>query len=277
VTRLIGVVHLAALPGSPRSKLPLSAVIDRALADAKALERGGADALIVENYHDAPFRPGAVDAHTVAAMAVVVKEIRTAVGCDVGVNVLRNDAAAALGIAAATGARFIRVNVHCGAVVADQGIIQGRADETLRLRRALDAESVAIYADVLVKHAAPLGHVTIADAVRDVVERGLADAVIVSGAGTGRETAASDVREAARATSAPVLVGSGVTVENVARVVPPASGVIVGSSLKRDGRIDNPVDVERVRALRAALDRAAPANETPVEFRQRTHERHASP
>lgn len=258
MTRLIGVIHLAALPGSPRSTLSLSEVLDLALADAQALETGGADAVIVENYHDVPFRPGAVEAHTVAAMTVVAKEIRSAVRCELGINVLRNDAAAALGIAAATDAQFIRVNVHSGAMATDQGVIRGKADETLRLRRQLGADHIEIYADVLVKHATPLGTVSIADAVRDAVERGLADAVIVSGAGTGIATLTADVVEAARATTAPVLVGSGATAGNVGGFLPAASGVIVGTWVKRDGNIGRPVDVERVRKLRMALDQPQP-------------------
>ncbi|RIK36017.1 MAG: phosphorybosylanthranilate isomerase, partial [Chloroflexi bacterium] len=144
MNRLIGVVHLAALPGSPRASLPLEVIIQRAVDDACALEAGGADGLIVENFHDAPYRPGAVEAHTVAAMTRVTQAIRAAVRCDIGVNVLRNDAAAALGIALATGGQFIRVNIHSGAMLTDQGIVQGQADQTLRLRRALGAEHIAI-------------------------------------------------------------------------------------------------------------------------------------
>lgn len=262
MTCFVGVVHLAALPGSPRSALSLAQIVDRALADALALDAGGVDALIVENYHDVPFRAERVDAHTVAAMTVAVREVASAVRCVVGVNVLRNDAAAALGIALATGAGFIRVNVHTGAMATDQGVIHGRADETLRLRRQLGAEGVQVWADVLVKHAVPLGPLGIADAVRDAVERGLADAVIVSGTGTGRRADPEDVREAAGASVAPVLVGSGVTAENVAQFVPPARGVIVGTALKHEGNVGNPVDVDRVRGMRLALDRCSEVDTT---------------
>ena len=250
--RLIGVVHLAALPGSPRA-IALQDCIERAVADATALEQGGADAIIVENFHDAPFRPAAVDAYTVAAMTAAALAVRAAVSCDLGVNVLRNDAAAALGIALAVGASFIRVNVHTGAMLTDQGIINGRADETLRLRKLLDAERIRIYADVLVKHAAPLGPVSIKDAVRDAVERGLADAIIVTGNATGSAASPDDVRNAADVTSVPVYVGSGVTADNLAGFVPPATGVIVGSWLKQDGVVSNPVDARRVERVRSVL------------------------
>lgn len=254
--RLIGVVHLPALPGSPRSSETLEACVERAVADARALEQGGADAVLVENFHDVPFRAERVGPETVAAMTVACLRVRDTVRCAVGVNVLRNDAAAALSIAAACGADFIRVNVHVGAMLTDQGIVQGRADETLRLRRQLGAEDVRIFADVLVKHAVPLGPLTLEDAVRDTVERGLADAVIVTGAATGAPAAPDGARAACAATIAPVYIGSGVNPANIAAFVPPATGCIVGSWIKRDGRVELPVDPARVRALRAALDAA---------------------
>jgi membrane complex biogenesis BtpA family protein len=142
-------------------------------------------------------------------------------------------------------------------MVTDQGIVNGKAAETLRLRRLLDAQHIRIFADVLVKHAVPLGQVALEDALRDTVERGLADAVIVSGAATGAPASPQDVERAARVSAVPVYIGSGVTLDNVAAFVPPADGVIVGTSLKIDGLVDNPVDSARVLALRAALDAAS--------------------
>ena len=254
--RLIGVVHLAALPGAPLSQLALGECVRRAVVDAQALVAGGVEAVIVENFNDRPFRAEAVDAHTVAAMTACCLAVRDAVGCALGVNVLRNDAAAALGIAAACGADFIRVNVHVGAMLTDQGVITGRADQTLRLRRQIGAEHVRIFADVLVKHAVPLGALTLEQAIGDVVERGMADAVIVTGGATGQPAAPEDARVAALVSRAPVYVGSGIVAENVRAFVPPAHGCIVGTALKHHGLVDQPVDLERVQRLRLALDRA---------------------
>lgn len=209
--------------------------------------------MIVENFHDAPFFAEVVPPVTVAAMTAICRELRAEIPVEMGINVLRNDAAAALAIAAATGADFIRVNVHTGAMLTDQGIITGRAAETLRLRRQLGAERVRILADVLVKHAAPLGPQRIEDAVADTVERGLADGVIVTGTATGAAAMPEDVQRAAAATAAPVYVGSGISAENAGQYVPPAAGVIVGSWLKVDGIVANPVDAARVRALKERL------------------------
>jgi len=249
---LLGMVHLLQLTGSPRWGGSLRPVLEAALDDAKALEAGGMDGCLVENYGDAPFTPGAVDPATVAAMAVLVAEIRRATALPVGVNVLKNDARAALAVAAATGAGFLRVNVHVGAVLADQGIIQGDAYGTLRYRRMLSAD-VKIFADVLAKHGAPLAPLDVEQEARDAAYRGLADALIVSGKGTGEPTDLVRLQAVRRAVpDRPVLVGSGVTPETVGRLLEVADGIIVGTSIKRDGRLGNPVDVSRVEALTRA-------------------------
>ncbi|HHX39645.1 MAG TPA: BtpA/SgcQ family protein [Armatimonadetes bacterium] len=253
---VIGMVHLLPLPGSPGWGGSMEAVLERALADARAWAEGGASALLVENYGDVPFHPESVEPHTIAAMTLAVAAVREATALPVGVNVLRNDARAALGIAAATGARFIRVNVHTGAMVTDQGLLQGRAHETLRLRRSLGAP-VLLFADLLVKHAVPLGEAPLEQAAHDGFERGLADALVVSGIATGQPTPLADVRRVKDALpEAPLLVGSGVTSESIAGLLRVADGVIVGSSAKVDGRAENPVDMDRARALIQAAGRA---------------------
>ena len=246
---VIGMVHLGPLPASPRWAGRMASILSAAVDDARALADGGADALIVENFGDVPFSPGRVDASTVAAMAVVVAEVRRAVSVPVGVNVLRSDAQSALAVAAATGAVFIRVNVHVGAVVADQGILTAGAHDTLRYRRLVGLD-INIFADVQTKHAMPLAPVPIEHEARECVTRGLADALVVSGPATGQPTALSDIRRVRAAVpDTPILVGSGVTAESVAELLTVADGVIVGTSVKRDGRVENPVDVARVRRL----------------------------
>jgi membrane complex biogenesis BtpA family protein len=253
VTRaVIGMVHLRALPGSPRWDGDMAGVVRAALDDARALADGGADALMVENHGDVPFTAGRVDAASVAGMAVAVAEIRRQMALPVGVNVLKNDVRSALAVAAATGARFVRVNVHVGAVAADQGIIQSEAHETLRYRRMLGVD-VTILADVQAKHGMPLAPVPIEQEARDCYHRGLADGLVVSGTATGEPTPMTDIKRVRGAVpEAPILVGSGASAETVAELFSVADAVIVGTSIKRDGRLSNPVDVERVRRLVAA-------------------------
>ena len=252
--RVIGVVHLRALPGAPRYDGSLEGVFTAAVADARAYQEGGADALMVENFGDLPFTRARVAAETVAGMAVAAGAIREAgITLPIGFNVLRNDVSSALGIAASCGGAFVRVNVHTGAVEADQGIIQGEAYSTLRKRTMLCPE-VEIWADVLVKHAVPIGDLGIEEAARDTFHRGLADVLIVSGVATGESTKVEDLQRVKTACpAAPLLVGSGAKVENAAELLEYADGLIVASSLKVDGVLGNPVDVKRVTALRAVM------------------------
>jgi len=229
----VGMVHLQPLPGSPRWGGDMRSVIRAALADVQALAGGGLKAVMIENFHDVPFYRGLVPAETVAAMTVAVQVVRTEFPeLRTGVNVLRNDVESALGIAAATGAAFVRVNIHTGTAITDQGTIEGRAWSTLRRRRELGVE-VGILADVRVKHARPLVERPLAEEVLDLRLRGLADGVIVTGAATGSGTDPAEValiREVLP--DAPLLVGSGVTTATVGDFLPHADGFIVGTSLQ---------------------------------------------
>jgi membrane complex biogenesis BtpA family protein len=253
---VIGMVHLVPLPGSPRWAGSMRDVIAAALADARALIDGGVDALLVENFGDAPFTPGRVEPATVAAMSVVAAAVRRELPrTSLGLNVLKNDARAALGVAAAVGAEFIRVNVHAGAVLADQGVVQSDAYGTLRDRRLLGVD-VAILADVGGKHAVPLAPVETEQMARDLVHRGLADALVVSGAATGQATPLGEVKRVRSAVpDVPLLIGSGVTAETAAELLSVADGLIVGTSVKRDGDVRQPVDRARVEKLVAAARR----------------------
>ncbi|MGA4956356.1 BtpA/SgcQ family protein [Streptomyces lavendulocolor] len=243
---VVACVHLPPTPGSPRYGGSVDHIYESALSEAEILLRHGVDALIVENFRDAPFHPRSVPVETAATVAGVTREVVRMSTVPTGVAVLRNDASAALGIAVATGADFIRVNVHVGAVLSEQGVLTGNAHETLRLRRALDSD-VAIYADARVKHSQPFVYTDLATEVRDLSQR--ADGVIVSGELTGLETSPEDLLTARRVTRGPLLVGSGVTPENLPAVFAHADGFIVGSYFKADGVPGNAVDEARVEAL----------------------------
>lgn len=250
---LIGVVHLAALPGMPRNRLRFSEIIERAVADALSYQRGGASGLIVENFGDVPYAKHRVEPHVVAAVTLAVEAVMAAVDIPTGINLLRNDVLGAIGIAAVTGAPFIRANVHTGATITDQGIIEGRADRALRYRQVLGT-STEIWADVHVKHGAPLGDIALDDAADDAIHRGLADAVIVTGPGTGRQTDPADLnRVRQRLPAAKILVGSGVSPAAISQLLPAASGFIVGTWAKELGDVQRPVDPQRVARLIEAI------------------------
>ena len=251
---VFGMIHLGSLPGAPLWGGSMDAVIEAAVADARAIAEAGCSGFAIENFGDRPFFKDRVPPETVAAMTRAIGEIRHEVGLPFGVNVLRNDAASALAIAAVTGAAFIRVNVHTGAMLTDQGLIEGRAAETLRLRARI-APDVAIFADHMVKHAVPLGAVDLVQSAKDLRERGLADAIIVTGGETGSAPDLVRVRTLRDALDAPLIVGSGVNAGNAATFAI-ADATIVGTALKVNGRVENPVDIQRSIAIVKAIKSA---------------------
>jgi membrane complex biogenesis BtpA family protein len=252
----VGVIHLLPLPGGPRPSEGFAAVRERALADAAVLAEGGAHAAILENFGDAPFPAGPVEPHVVAFVAILTAEIRARhPQLLLGVNLLRNDVRSALGVAAAAGGAFVRVNVHVGAMVTDQGLLQGDAHHTLRYRRELGAQpEIGIAADVLVKHAVPLGPAEAGSVAADTYRRGGADVLIVTGAGTGRPADPSRAEEVRRAVpEAPLWIGSGVDLVSLPSWRTLAQGAIVGTALHRDARVSEPLELDRVRAFAARV------------------------
>ncbi len=245
---LIGMIHLLPLAGSvDYAREGVKPIIAAALRDLYALESGGADAVFIENLGDSPYGKTA-PVETIAMMTSIAHVLIERAHLPVGINVLRNDGMAALAIAAATGASFIRVNVFCGTAFTDQGIIEGQARQLCVLRRDLGT-SIRILADVHVKHAAHL--TTLEEAALDTDRNG-PDALIVSGIGTGRRTSPDDLQAVKQVSALPVFVGSGVRIDNVA-TYREADGFIVGTVLKEGGNVEAPVDVERVKAMADAV------------------------
>lgn len=251
---VVGMIHLLPLPGAPRWGGSMAAVVDRAVREAEILQKVGMDGLLVENFMDVPFYPGSVPAETVAAMAVATDALVRQASVPVGVNVLRNDAHAAVAVAASAGASFVRVNVHSGVMIADQGFLTGKAHETLRLRRSLGAE-VAILADLLVKHAVPPPGTELEVMARDTWHRGLADGLILTGTATGSPVSGDEivrVRDALPPGSR-VWAGSGARPETAVALLEAGHGLIVGSALKAGGEAGGGVEETRARAFMAVL------------------------
>lgn len=251
IPRLMGMVHLGPLPGSPGFTGDFDGVLAAAARDAQLLTEAGFEALMIENFGDAPFFADDAPKVTIAALTTAANVVHAASRLPIGVNVLRNDALGALAVAAATPAAFIRVNVLSGSMFTDQGPIVGDAARVARLRSQICPE-VKIMADVFVKHATPPAGLTLADATHDLVERSGADAVVVSGTGTGSPTSLDDLRTVAAISHLPVFVGSGVTADTIVGLLAVADGVIVGTDTKSGGVTTNPVDPVRAAAVVAA-------------------------
>ena len=247
---VIGVIHLPPLPGSPLYRgweKNFEEIIDKALKDAMALTEGGVDAIIVENYGDKPFEPRVRRPETIAALSVIVREVKKATGLIVGVNVLRNSAPEALAIAYVAGASFIRVNSLVYPRYAPSGILEPVARELIELKTKLNAD-IQILADIHVKHSVSIPGLTIEEEAKEAVERGLADALIVTGTRTGEPVEPKDVA-LAKTAGKPVLIGSGITPKNIRLYWRIANGFIVGSYFKQERRPENPVVVARVKEL----------------------------
>src|SRR5262245_36159611 len=167
---VIAMLHVPALPGSPANTLEFDSILDWVLDDGEKLASAGVSGLMLENFGDAPFFPMIVPPHTVAFMTAIAREIKRRFGLPLGINILRNDAQSAVAVACAAGAEFIRVNIHTGARLTDQGLIEGRAHETLRYRKLLNC-GVKIFADVDVKHSAPIAERNLQDEVEEIVSR----------------------------------------------------------------------------------------------------------
>jgi membrane complex biogenesis BtpA family protein len=262
---LVGVIHVGALPGTPRSRASVEELTDAAVREAALYRDGGVDALMVENMHDVPYLRGSVGPEVVAAMAVITRAVKTESRLPTGVQILAGANVEAVAVAHAAGLDYVRVEAYTFAHVADEGIIESSAAELLRFRRKIGAEGVRVWADVKKKHAS---HAITADVslgeTAAAVQFMLGDAVIVSGNATGEPPSESDVQEAKSRCRLPVLLGSGVTVENVSEFYDAADGFIVGSYFKEGGLWSNAVARARVvrlagalRALRAGERRAA--------------------
>ncbi len=244
---IIAVVHLPPLPGSPNYEGSFDSILERALSDAKKYVEEGVDALIIENFGDKPFSIRVKEPETIAAISIVAYVFKKEFKVPIGINILRNSGVEALAIAHVVKANFIRVNSLCQLLSAPEGLIVPVARELAMKRRNLKAENVWVFADVNVKHAVPIGHVNLELIVKDCEERGFADAIIITGSRTGEEARVEEILRAKRATSKPVIVGSGITIENIEKYWNHADGFIIGTYFKKNGITENPVSVERVR------------------------------
>jgi membrane complex biogenesis BtpA family protein len=253
---VVGVIHVGALPGTPGSRLGVGALIDLAVREAAAYREGGVDGLMIENMHDVPYLRGSVGPEIVAAMAVVGRAVKEEARLPTGVQILAGANVEAMSVAHAAGLDYVRAEAYTFAHVADEGLIESSAAELLRFRRRVGADGVGVWADVKKKHAA---HAITADVslgeTAAAVEFMRGDAVIVSGGVTGEPPRAADVREAKSRCRIPVLLGSGVSPENVSEFFDDADGFIVGSYFKEGGLWSNTVERARVERLVEAVRR----------------------
>ncbi|MFD6053264.1 BtpA/SgcQ family protein [Agromyces sp. NPDC060279] len=245
---VIGMVHMYALPGAPAFSGDLNDVIDRAVQDANTLAEGGVDALLVENFHDYPFYPVTIEPETVAAAAVVAREVRRQTELPIGINILRNSWKASLGIAAAVDAQFIRLNILTDASVTDQGIINSEAHLVARYKKHIGGEHILTLADLLTKHARPLVERPVPVIAADMLHRGGADAIILAGDDTSMPPSLERLHQIKDAIAdAPIILGSGMTAKHAATYAEVADGAVFGYGSKPNADMDLPASGEMTR------------------------------
>ena len=247
---IIGMIHVRALPGTPRHSGGMTPILDHALAEAEIYHACGIHALMVENMHDIPYvqHPGPEIA---TAMAVVAREVKRAhPSLPLGIQILAGGNHAALSAALAAGADFIRAEAFVFGHVADEGYMDSCAGTLLRHRKAIGAEPIAIFTDIKKKHSA---HAITADV--DIVQTAhaaeyfLSDGLILTGASTGEAASEDELRAVYASSKLPIFVGSGITSDNLKTYWPLADAFIVGSDFKKDGRWTHPLDPARIRRL----------------------------
>ncbi len=249
-------IHVGALPGTPASRQSVPELLALATEEARLYRDGGVDGVAIENMHDVPYLRGRVGPEIVAAMTLLGQAVKTESGLPVGIQVLAGANQEALAVAHAAGLDFIRAEGYAFAHVADEGFIQSSAAELLRYRKLIGAERVQVWADVKKKHSA---HAITADVslglTAETVEFMRGDAVIVTGNVTGEAPRIEDVQEARAHCRLPILLGSGVSTDNLNDFLSEADGFIVGTHFKVDGHWANTVDPRRVERFMEVLNR----------------------
>ena len=244
---IIGMVHVQALPGTPRNQLKMQEIVERAIRDAQILEQGGVNAIMIENMHDRPYLNREVGPEVVAAMTSVAVALRKEVQVPLGIQILAGANKEALSVALAAGFDFIRAEGFVFGHLADEGMMNSDAAELLRFRKQIEAEHIHIFTDIKKKHSSHSisGDVSIAETAKAAAFF-LSDGVIVTGTSTGEKASVEDLHSVNKAVNIPVLIGSGIDSENIADYWKLADGFIVGSSLKFEGKWENDVDPQKV-------------------------------
>ena len=239
---ILGMIHLPPLPGSPNYGGSMTAVIDHALQDAETLVSNGISAMIVENLGDYPYYPETTEPETVAAMTRVALEVRKRYDLPLGINILRNSWKAAMAVAAMADCQFIRLNVLTDATVTDQGPIVGKAHLLARYRKMLEAQHIKIFADIYCKHGAPLVTRDLDTVAKEMISRGMADALVVDGAESAKPAPVEKIQAVRAAVpETPIFLGSGMTVDTT-DYLRHADGCVFGFGTKPSGDMNDPVD-----------------------------------
>jgi membrane complex biogenesis BtpA family protein len=247
---VVGMIHVDALPGTPKYKGDVENIINSALKEAMIYKTCGVDAIAIENMHDIPYLKRNVGPEIISLMSIIGREVKKASQLPCGIQILAGANKEAIAAAHSAGMDFIRSEGFVFAHVADEGIMESDAGELLRYRKQIGAEEILIFTDIKKKHSA---HSITSDV--DIIETAkaaeffLSDGVILTGTSTGKEADIDELKKVMGAVIIPVIIGSGITADNIKKYYPAADAFIIGSYFKQEGNWKNKVDADRVKAL----------------------------
>lgn len=244
---VIGMIHVEALPGTPKFKGDFKKILDKAIKEALIYKDTGIDAIGIENMHDVPYLKRSIGPEITSAMSIIGYEVKNQSELPCGIQILAGANKEALATANAAELDFIRAEGFVFSHVADEGIIESDAGELLRYRKSIDAENILILTDIKKKHSSHsiTSDVSIVETAK-AAEFFLSDGVIISGNSTGKQADECEIKATKENVNLPVLVGSGITEKNVEKYLPIADGFIVGSYFKKDGYWENDIDKNKV-------------------------------
>ena len=251
---VIGMIHIGALPGTPKYLGSCRAIVDAALVDLQEYLSGDIDVLMIENMHDIPYLKRTVGPEIVSTMTMLLCEIKKHTNKPIGLQILAGANKAALACALASGADFIRAEGFVFGHIADEGYFDSDAGELLRYRKQIGGESVKVFTDIKKKHSSHsiTSDVDIAETAK-AAEYFLSDGVIVTGTSTGKEPSLKEIAEVKGNVKIPVIAGSGVTIDNVEQYYNSCDALIVGSYFKQDGHWESVVDGKKVGEFMAEI------------------------
>ncbi len=247
---IIGMIHLPALPGTPKNTLSPQKIIDSAVVEAKIYAQNGLNTVMIENMHDLPYLKQTAGHEISSVTSIIAYEIKRKLGIYCGIQILAGANKAALAAAHSAGADFIRIEGFVFAHLADEGYIESSAAELLRYRKMIAAQNILIFTDIKKKHSAHAltTDISIAETA-EAAEFFLSDGIIITGASTGKQADIEEVKEVKNSVKLPVLIGSGITAENIAEYYPHADAFIIGSYFKEEGNWENPPEPKRIKKL----------------------------
>ena len=247
---VIGMIHVQALPGTPGYKGRVENIVNKAKAEAKVYGECGVDAVMIENMHDVPYLKRKAGPEITAMMSILGYEVKNISGLPCGIQILAGANKEALAAAKAASLDFIRAEGFVYAHVADEGLMESDAGELLRYRKMIDAENILIFTDIKKKHSshALTSDVDIAETAK-TAEFFKSDGVIITGKSTGHEPDGNELKQVKSAVKIPVIIGSGITTDNIEKYFNHADAFIIGSYFKKNSNWQNDIDPVKVEKL----------------------------